>query len=87
MCASHTAPKPVSRPVPDSRIAATSGMKPICTGTISSATMIRKIVSRNGNLIHASAKAAIDAMTSGMSVDGIVIQRLLRNASPIPSDR
>ncbi len=60
-------------------------MKPICTGIISSATMIRKIVSRNGNLIHASAYAAIDAITSGRMVDGMVMNRLLRNALPMPS--
>jgi hypothetical protein len=48
-------------------------MNPICTGIIIRPMMIRKVVSRNGNLIHASANAASDAMTSGISVEGMVM--------------
>jgi hypothetical protein len=60
-------------------------MKPTCTGIIIRPTMIRKIVSRNGNLIHASANAASEAMSSGSSVEGSVMNTLLRNAPPMPS--
>ena len=54
------------------------------TGIISSATTSRNSPSRNGKCSQEKAYAAIDASTSGMSVDGTAISRVLMNAWSMP---
>jgi hypothetical protein len=45
--------------------------------------MSRKIVSRNGNLIHENAYAAAAPMMRGRSVEGTVMTMLLTKLDPI----
>ena len=47
--------------------------------------MVRKIVSRNGKLIHENAYAAAAPSASGRSVYGTVMTMLLMKLEPIPA--
>ena len=61
-----------------------SGTSEVWIGTIISAMMARKSVSRNGNGTQAKPKAASAPSVSGRSVAGTVMIRLFTQAWPIP---
>ncbi len=57
----------------------------IWSGTTSSATTVMNMTSRPRKCIHEKAYAANAAIVIGITVEGIVTARLLRNALPKPS--
>jgi hypothetical protein len=59
-------------------------MSVVCSGTTSRPTIATKRMFRPGKFIQLNAYAANAATRIGITVAGMVMKRLLTNASPIP---